>query len=186
FQGLAVRMRDAGLCKEVRRRWSLFGSSWGYSREHCEKLTREGIDKDRAQLAALKAQYQNGPVRLTGFVVEKNGNGRDYDIIPRFSAGFAHGYHLEFRILHDGNAHLLSESGFHLDGRNNIRMFEYRKDLAQRFPAFQPGSSYTVEATLTLSIGTGSTAGRWSPQFIETEFPGSMRTQTLTRQVRFD
>ncbi len=186
FQGLAVRLRDIALCDQVRRRWSLFGSSWGYSRKNCEKLVEEGLAKDRAHVAELRQKYNSGPVRLTDFRVVQNGNGRDYDIIPKFSAGLAHGYHLEFRIVHEGNRFLLSESGFHLDGRNNIRMFEYRKDIEQRFPAFQPGSSYVVEGKLTLSIGTGNLGGRWSPEFITTEFPASVRSQKVTRRVSFD
>ena len=38
FQEAAVTYRDATLCAQVRRRWSLFSSSWGYTASRCRQL----------------------------------------------------------------------------------------------------------------------------------------------------
>jgi len=185
FQRLAVRMRALDLCKQVRRRWSLLSSSWGYSEGNCIELVKQGIGQDQEALAQLRREYHSGPVKLTGFRVERNGNGRDYDIVPSFAPGYASGYHLAFWIIADGKRYLLCESGFHLTGDDNIRMFEYRKDIVHRFSAFRPGNRYTVQAELALSISTGSQAGWWSPEFIEAEFPAAERTQLLSLEVLF-
>src|SRR3569832_2506943 len=51
LQNSAVHFRDASLCSEVRRRWSIF-SSWGISTSNCRKLVAEKINSDRATLEA--------------------------------------------------------------------------------------------------------------------------------------
>jgi hypothetical protein len=185
FQRLAIKVRDARLCDRVRRRWALFSSSWGYSKDNCSELVLAGIAQDRQTLSQVRQAYLGGPVRLADFRVELNGNGRDYDIVPTFAPGYPSGYHLSFWIVAGGERHLFSESGFHLAGAENIRMFEYRHHILQCLKTFEPGKRYNVVAELNLSLGTGSQSGLWSPQFIEAEFPLAERTQTLTRVVQF-
>ena len=87
FQRAAVEFRDNALCSRVRRRYSFFSSSWGYSTAQCEKLVAEGAAADRATVEDIKRRYLQGPVRLREFRVERNGNGRDFDIIPLFGDG---------------------------------------------------------------------------------------------------
>lgn len=189
FQDAAVTFRDLGLCDRVRQRRSLFSSSWGYSRDNCRKLVGQGIDKDRAAIDAMKEAYAQRHVRLAGFRIERDGNGRDIDIIPEFSGEGAHAYHLRFELVREvpGAAPvLLDESGFYLRGAgDDIRIYVRTADIRRRFPEFLPGQRSTVRAMLTYSIGTGSYRGRWSPAFIDSRFPESERTQILTREVSF-
>ena len=190
IQRTAVKFRDPELCEEVRRRRALFSSSWGYSEKNCRELVQAGIRKDGETLDAMKREYDRGHVRITDFTVERNGNGRDYDIIPRFAGEGAHGYRLQFAILPDepGAAPVpVHASGFYLRGsENNIRIFITQAELRERFPAFRPENRYTVRATLTLSTGHGSQAGRWSDAFIESHFPIASRSRHLEKDIDFD
>jgi hypothetical protein len=189
YQQAAIRFRDTGLCRKVRRRWTLFSSSWGYTESNCEKLVAEGIGKDRTAIGQMRQAYQRGHVRLVDFRIERNGNGRDFDIIPEFAGVVAHAYELRFELLPPDPAALpvlLDESGFYLEGETgNIRIYVPQVDIRRRFPAFVPDQTWPVRATLVYSIGTGSHNGKWSQSFIETHFPERDRAQTLTREFRF-
>ena len=92
FQKTAVQFRDEALCAEVRQRVSLLSSSWGYSRTRCRELVAQGVAADRKTLEEIKRLYIKGAVTLRDFRVERNGNGRDFDIIPSFAGDYAHGY----------------------------------------------------------------------------------------------
>src|SRR5579872_3395135 len=63
FQQAAVQFRDLSTCDRVRRRLSLFSSSWGISTVQCRKLVSEGIQDDRAELDKEKQFYADRPVR---------------------------------------------------------------------------------------------------------------------------
>ena len=99
FQAAAVQFRDESLCAEVRERRSMFFSSWGYSPSQCRKLVAEGVAADHSALEDIKRLYSRGAVQLRAFQIEPNGNGRDFDIVPLFSGGYAHSYLLTFEIL---------------------------------------------------------------------------------------
>ncbi|MGD2055850.1 MAG: hypothetical protein PVJ15_03515 [Gammaproteobacteria bacterium] len=189
YQQAAIRFRDTGLCRKVRRRWALFSSSWGYSESNCEKLVAEGVGKDRAAIGQMRQAYRRGHVRLVDFRIERNGNGRDFDILPEFAGAGAHAYELRFELLPSDPAAspvLLDQSGFYLEGEtSNIRIYVPQADIRRRFPAFVPDQSWPVRATLVYSIGTGSYRGKWSESFIKTHFPEQDRAQTLTREFRF-
>ena len=81
----AVEIRDDRLCAEVKERRSLGSSSWGYSFGQCRELFAAGIAVDRKVLEANKRQYQYGALILHELYIERNGKGRDYDIIPFFA-----------------------------------------------------------------------------------------------------
>jgi hypothetical protein len=189
FQETAVTFRDVELCERVRQRRALLSSSWGYSKSNCRKLVGRGVGKDRETIDAMREAYAQGHVRLAGFRVERDGNGRDIDIIPEFSGEGAHAYELRFELVPAGDKAapvLLDASGFHLAGASDsIRLYVRAADMRRRFPEFALGQYFTVRATLTYAVGTGSYQGRWSPDFIESRFPEARRTQTLTREVRF-
>src|SRR3569833_3216243 len=57
FQETAVQFRDISICDRVRRRFSLFWSSWGISTAHCRKLVSKGAEDDRAELEQERRQY---------------------------------------------------------------------------------------------------------------------------------
>jgi len=189
YQEAAIRFRDVDLCNKVRRRWALFSSSWGYSESNCEKRVTEEIGKDRATIERMKQEYRQGRVRLTGFRIERNGNGRDFDIIPEFKGEHAHPYELRFELMPSGPAAspvLLDGSGFYLEGEtSNIRIYVPQTEIRRRFPAFAVNRTWPVRATLVYSIGTGAHNGKWSEAFIERHFPVQERSQTLMRDIRF-
>ena len=188
-QKAAVRFRDIKLCAKVRQRRALFSSSWGYSKSNCKKLVGEAIGKDREAIDRMKKDYEQGHVRLSDFRIERNGNGRDFDIIPAFTGTGAHGYLLVFEIIREQSGVppvLLKASGFHLEGETNrIRMYVPQQDIRKRFPGFALDKTWQVRATLVYSIGTGSYRGKWSDAFIESRFPVSARSQTLVKEIRF-
>jgi len=189
YQKAAITFRDIQLCDLVRRRLAVFSSSWGYSKSNCRKLVSEGIAQDREAIDRMKQNYQQCHVQLDGFRIERNGNGRDIDIIPEFSGEGAHGYELRFEILREDSAAppvLIDASGFSLKGAiDTIRIYVRTADIRRRFPGFALNQTWPVRATLVYSAGTGSYQGQWSPAFIESRFPVRERSQVLTREIRF-
>ena len=188
FQDAAVMFRDEALCRQVKERRSFFSSSWGYSEKRCRQLVAEGLAADRKTLEELRSSYGKGAVRLRDFRIERNGNGRDFDIIPVFDPGYPHGYMLRFEIIdtedRDG-AVLLDYSGFHLGANNNIRIFVRQEDIRKRFVQFELDRIYRVRGTLTLSIGYGGQSGMRSDAFIERVFPAAERSRFVEKDVRF-
>jgi hypothetical protein len=188
FQRIAVRFRDETLCRQVKQRRSLFSSSWGYSSGRCRELVAEGGATDRKSLEEIKQKYLAGAVRLRDFRVERNGNGRDFDIIPAFSGAYAHGHTLRFEIIHSGATGpeiLLHSSGYYVDGNSNLRIFLRQDEIRKRFPDFTLNRLYLVRATIILDVGNGGLAGLWSDGFIDRVFPVHERSQSLEKDVRF-
>ena len=187
FQEAAVVFRDSTLCGQVNQRRSLLSSSWGYSAPRCRQLVAEGTSADRAELERLKKAYASGGVRLRDFRIERNGNGRDVDILPAFSGTYAHGYTVTFEILPDPSKAyaLLHVSGYYLDETSNLRIYVPQADIKQRFPGFSLNHSYIVRATVALDVGSGGPSGYWSPTFIEGVFPARERSQSITRHATF-
>ena len=188
FQQAAVEFRDDQLCADVKERRSLGSSSWGYSSRQCRKLVSEGIADDRKVLEAKKRQYQNGALRLREFHVERNGNGRDYDVIPYFAGAQRDSYVLRFEITAGEGVSvpaLLHSSGYYLDAESNLRIFVRQDEIHNRLAGFAPGRNYSVRATMLLDVGVGGQSGRWSDAFIERVFPAEERAQAVTKDIRF-
>jgi len=188
FQDTAVQFRDEALCTKVRQRRSLFSSSWGYSRNRCAQLVREGVNADRVALEEIKRQYAAGGMTWVDFRVERNGNGRDFDIVPAFRGEYAHGYRLTFEIVPTDPGHapaLVHDDGYYVDRASNLRIYVRQVDIRQRLPEFALGRPYMVRATITLDVGFGGQAGYWSDAFIERIFAISERTRTMAKQVVF-
>ena len=185
FHQAAKEFRDASLCAEVRERRALLGSSWGYSPAQCLNDVRAGAAADREALAEMRRQYLSGPLRLGDFRVERNGNGRDLDIVPTFAGGHAGSYVLRFDVLTSGGTVPLHTSGLHIDGRSNVRLYVRSADVQTRWPGLTLGHRYRVRATLTLDLGTGSAGARWSTAVVEEMFPRAERTSALEKDVAF-
>ena len=188
FQRVAIEFRDERLCAEVKERWSLLSSSWGYSRSNCQKRLRAGIDDDRKVLQERRARYLQGPVRLLDFTIQANGNGRDFDIVPTFSGAASGGYWLRFDIvlpLATPQTVLLHAAGYHVNGGANMRLFVTGEEIRRRTPQFALGRAYLVRASMMLSIGIGGQAGKWSDEFVEKTFPAAERTQVMEKEIRF-
>jgi hypothetical protein len=187
FQRTAVRFRDESLCRQVKERWSLFSSSWGYSPARCRALVSEGIAADRKTLEGIKDKYSRGAVRLGDFRVERNGNGRDFDTLPSFTGEYAHGHTLRFEVFppFGKNPVLLHSSGYYVDGSSNLRIFVTQEEIRRRFADFTLNRAYKVRATLILEVGNGGQSGFWSEAFIEQIFPARERSQSLEREIHF-
>jgi hypothetical protein len=188
YQDAAVRFREERLCRQVKERWALFSSGWGYSGKRCRSLVAQGIAGDQKVLEAARSRYREGPVRLQDFRIERNGNGRDFDIIPSLSPGYGHGYTLRFDLLGPGpgeGAVPVASSGFYLRGGENIRLFVTLAEIRKRFPAFDLRRPYQVRGALILDAGHGGQSGMWSDAFIERVFPVAARSQFLVKEVLF-
>ena len=187
IQRAAIAFRAVPLCKQVKRRWALFSSSWGYSKTNCLELTSNAEQKDRLELQALQKRYVAGPVKLIELRLEPNGNGRDFDFIPRFADGFEHGYQLEIWLIDENHQrHLILRHGSYLQGSaDNIRLYLPRIDLLDRFPAFRSGRPYVLETKLILSVGIGGPGGWLRDDILEEAFPEPSRTQILISTVEF-
>ena len=126
-------------------------------------------------------------MRLRDFRVERNGNGRDFDIIPTFSGDYGHGHSLRFGMIHPatGPEILLHSSGYYIDGNSNLRIFLRQDEIRKRFPDFALNRLYLVRTTIVFDVGNGGLARLWSDGFIERVFPMRERSQSLEREVRF-
>jgi hypothetical protein len=186
FQTTAEQYRDSSLCDRVRRRYSLFSSSWGISSTQCQKLVAKGIEADRTELEKEKQLYTSNPARLLKFRVERNGNGRDFDFIPEFSTGNPHGYRLVFEIVGAGRQPIVVHSdGCYVDSESGLRIFVRQADVRARFPEFLLNHPYSVRGSVTYSVGMGGPSGYWSDEFLESIFPLRERTQSLTIESKF-
>jgi len=188
LQRAAVQFRDPALCAEVKQRHSLFSSSWGYSRARSGELVAEGVAADRKNLQDIKTRYLQDAVRLRDFRIERNGNGRDFDIIPSFTGATGHGHTLRFEVVRANSGQrdvLLHSSGYYIDGNSNLRIFVRQEEVRERFPDFSLNRPYKVRATMVFAVGNGGQAGIWSDAFIESVFPIRERSQSITREVRF-
>ena len=186
FQKAAIQFRDRSLCDKVRRRWSLLWSSWGVSSTQCQKLVTQGVAEDRAEIEAEKQKYSAGRPLLKGFRIQRNGNGRDIDILPEFTAGYGHGYTMTFEIIGvRAQPVLLHSGGYYLDSNSRLSIFVRQSEIRERFPEFQLNHPYEVRATVTLSIGNGGMSGYWSDEFLESIFPARERSQSMTIESRF-
>ena len=186
FQKAAVEFRDSSFCNRVRRRWSLLWSGWGVSEAQCRKLVAEGMAADRIEIEAEKQRLIAGPLKLKTFRIVRNGNGRDFDILPEFTAGYPHGYTLRFEIIGVGaEAVLIHSDGYYLDQNSNLRIFVRQSELRARLPELQLEHPYKIRATVTLSIGNGGASGYWSDEFLESIFPAHARSQSLTLESKF-
>lgn len=141
---------------------------------------------DRTEIETEKSRYRAGPARLKTFRIVPNGNGRDFDILPEFTAGYAHGYHLTFEIVRSQTSPILLHSdGYYIDSNSQLRIFVRQSEIRARFPEFQLNHAYSVRATATLSIGNGGISGYWSDEFLENVFPLRERSQSVTMESSF-
>jgi len=187
FQSRAVEFRDERLCEQVKERRSLLWSSWGYSSSRCRELVAQGIAADRAALEEIKRQYREGAMTIRDFRVARNGNGRDFDILPTFEGRYQHGYVVTFEILPERNGApaLLYSTGHYVDTRAATQFYVPQMELRRRFPSLTLGQRYMVRATITLDVGNGGPSGHWSDRFVEQVFPIGERSRSLTKEISF-
>ena len=160
-----------------------------FVRSECfQRVAREFRDASLCE-QVRRRQYLGGqPFRLVDFRIERSGNGRDFDIVPAFTGGHAGSYTLRFDVLApDGTPRTapLHSAGMNLDAGSNVRLYVRYEDIRARWPEFSYGTRYTVRATLTLDVGSGSLGARWSDTFVEGVFPRAERSQALEKDIGF-
>jgi hypothetical protein len=188
FQTAAVEFRDASLCERVRQRHSIVMSSWGYSPANCHKLVAEGVAADRVELGAARARYLEGGMRLRSFRIARNGNGRDFEILPEFSGRDGHSCSLAFEIVDVSPSFppvTIHSSSYYVDPSSALHIFVRQADIRAKFPPFTVGRPYHVRATAVLNVGTGGSNTHWSSAFIEQVFPKRERSQSVTIETSF-
>lgn len=186
LQDVAATFRDATVCAQVKERTSIFFSSWGYSPRRCVELVQQGEAADRRDLTTLRRQYEAAGITITDVQIERNGNGRDYDIVPTFAGRFAHAYTLSVDVVAPGGEMVrIHSSSTYIDDASRLRLYLRRSELIARFPGFQDNASYPVRAVLTLDVGHGTPSGYWRPALIEQLFPLMIRSSTIRRTISF-
>jgi len=187
LQRAAVRFRDLTLCDRVRQRRSLFSSSWGYSPANCRTLVTQGADADRRELEEIKRQYlAGGAMALRDFRLVRNGNGRDYEVLPAFEGVNGHGYMITVEIVaEDGKAVAIHSNGYYADPRSELSLFIRQQDIRARLPGFVPGRSYQLRVNATFSLPGASDSRFMSEAFVERLFALRDRTRSVTRPVTF-
>lgn len=94
FLALAVQSRDERLCGRVveRRSWVFDGS--GVSPEACRRALEARRELDREEAARIR-----DPHRPVDVAIERNGNGRDFDLRVSTRGSYAHRYRLEVSLI---------------------------------------------------------------------------------------
>jgi hypothetical protein len=184
YQRLAVDFRDADFCEKVYRRYALFSSSWGYSEKNCRRLVREAVVGDRAEIERLKDAYSRAPVLAVDFKLQRNGNGRDFDLKPVFTDGFASGYSLEFLLLNSANEWIsIYKQGVHLGSSEQRLNFYIKKgDIVALLPEFDDGQTYLMALDIIAAVPMGRGNARWPEAWLEQVWPQAERSQRLTRK----
>ena len=186
LQRTAEQFRDLTLCDRVRQRRALLSSSWGYSPGTCRTLVGQAVAADRKEIEEIRRRYLAASMVLRDFQIERNGNGRDYDLMPSFEGADGHGYMIAIEIVPPGGRPVaVHTNGYYVDPRSPLRIFIPQQDIKATFPAFQPGRSYQVRATATFTLPVGGGSRFMSDTFLESVFPLGERTRSVAREIRF-
>ena len=186
FQKVAEQFRDLTLCERVRQRRALLSSSWGYSPGNCRTLVGQAVDADRKEIEEIRRRYLAGSMVLRDVRIERNGNGRDYDVMPTFDGADGHGYMIAVEIVPPGGRPVtVHTNGYYVDPRSALRLFIRQQEIRAVFPAFEPGRSYQVRAIATFTLPAGGGSRFMSDAFLETVFPLRERMRSVTREIRF-
>jgi hypothetical protein len=144
------------------------------------------VEADRAEIAESRRRYLADSMKLGDVRIERNGNGRDYDVVPVFDGANGHGYTITIEIIPPvGNPIAVHTDGYYVDPRSELRLFIRQQDIRARVPAFEPGRTYRVRATATFTLPAGSSSRFMSDAFLEGVFPLRERTRSVTREIRF-
>jgi hypothetical protein len=186
LQRAAVQFRDLTLCDRVRQRRALLWSSWGYSPENCRTLVGQAIDADRKEIEEIRRTYLAKSMVLRDFRIERNGNGRDYEVIPSFEGTDGHGYMIAIEIVPlTGRPMAIHTNGYYVDPRSALHIFIPLSDIKTRVPGFEPGRAYRVRATATFTLSASDGSRFMSDQFLERLFPLAERVRSVAKDIRF-
>ena len=183
YQKLAIRFRKSSYCEKVFQRYALFSSSWGYSKKTCKKRVAEEREKDKAYLLSLRDQFARTPVILVDLDIIKNGNGKDFDVIPLFTWGYKSSYEMTLSLIDEqAERYDIAKTSFLLgEDRPDIRWFIRRQMFEDAMPGFDDKEQYIVESRLTASVSVGRSNSVWDPNWIESVWPRKERSMVFSR-----
>ena len=182
----AVQFRDLTVCERVKERRAMLWSSWGYSPDNCRTLVRQGLAADRKEIDDVRRRYLASGMVLRDFRVERNGNGRDYDLRPVFDGSDGHGYTIAIEIIPSGGRPIaIHTNGYFVDPRSALSIYIRLQDIRAHFAGFEPGRSYAVRTTATFSQAANDSSRFMSDAFLEGLFPLRERTRSVVKAVRF-
>ncbi len=148
FQELAVEEHDASLCAEVRERKSWFFDGSAVSEPACRAAVAERIARTDREFAARDFATLH---RLTSFRLQRNGNGRDFDLLVMTEGALYGLYEIDMSIASPGHAELISvfRRSYPHGGSTGPRWILLRRQvLADRLgPAFMDAA---LAVTVTL------------------------------------
>lgn len=147
LQALAVQSRDERLCGRVveRRSWVFDGS--GVSPEACRRALEARRELDREEAARIRDLHR--PVDVA---IERNGNGRDFDLRVSTRGSYAHRYRLEvFLIGASGSVTLMSIDQPLGSGAAQLVHLVGRERLDAAVAALAPDRPLRMRAALSLA-----------------------------------
>jgi len=183
YQKLAIKFRQSSYCKKVFQRYTIFSSSSGYSRQNCKQQVAEEREKDEAYLLSLKNKFARGPAILVDLDIIKNGNSKDYDVIPLFTSGYKSSYEMTFSLIDQhATRYDIDKTSFVLgEEKPKIRWFIPRKIFDDAMPGFDDTDQYIVESWLTASVPVGRANVTWDPRWVESVWPRKERSMLFSR-----
>lgn len=150
LQDLAVDERDRAVCDEVRERKSLLFDGSGVSPAHCRDLVAARMAADRKNLEAL----DTGAIqRIETIAIERDGNGRDFDLVVTTRGSLSAAYELRVvaRDESGSSIEIFSNDG-NPAGPDSRRIFLLRAaDLSLKLGEDWAAKSWTVVGTLALA-----------------------------------
>ncbi len=140
--------------------------------------------EDTAELRALKVAYNTGPVRLVDVQLQKNGNGRDIDVVPQFSAGYAGAYTLTLYLVDETKKKFqITSTSFYLgDGKPDIMWYIPRETIMAAMPNFDETSEYNIVINMVFSVPLGRVNGLWPEAWPEQIWPAKQRSEQFIRK----
>lgn len=146
----------------------------------------QAVEGHRKEIGRIRREYLTSSMVLRDVHVQRNGNGRDYDVTPSFEGTDGHGYMIVVEIVPTGGRPIVVHSnGYYVDPRSALRLFIRQQDIRAVFPAFELGRRYQVRTTATFTLPAGGGSRFMSDAFLETAFPLRERVRTVTREIKF-
>lgn len=178
IQSLAVEERDADLCADVRERKSLLFDGSGVSPAHCRELVAGKRSEDEA---ALESFPLAGTHRIDAIEIERDGNGRDFDLVVSTRGSLPYRYDLRITAhVSAGKPVEIVNDNAGLGSTASRRILLLRAaDLADALGDGWRQKAWTIVATLTLAK-TGEN------RFFYERIPRAARESRAERTVIFE
>ena len=135
----------------------------------------------------MRRTYEKSHVTLRDFRIDIDNNGRDFDFIPIIAGDAGHGYDLRLDVTPASGAApvTLHHNGYWMTGASQLRVYLTRAEVGRLLPDFSADRRYLVTASIVFSLPPGDGGAEWSDLFLDSIFPQTVRTQSLTKTIAF-